>query len=51
MNKETKDKCIDEICKIIVETSNEERNRLIREYLNDYKTSERIKNFLSNLIT
>lgn len=46
----TKDKCVDEIHKFITETSPDERNGLIMEYLNSYKTSEKIENFLLSLI-
>lgn len=47
---EAKDKCIDEIYKIITEVSYDECNRLTTEYLNSHGTSERIQDFLISLV-
>lgn len=48
--RETKDKCICEIYKIIMEIDSDERNRIIMEYLNIYKISNKAEKFLLSLI-
>lgn len=48
--KGTKDKCIDEIYHIMTETSCDECNRFVMEYLNSYNASKRIKAFFISLV-
>lgn len=48
--KGTKDKCIDEIYHIMTETSCDECNRFVMEYLNSYKVSNKVEKFLLSLI-